>query len=1302
MEKDCSRLDALFDRVANYRVSGREDVLDVGTRLLSVSKVRSGVNYWKEIISTNNIKCDRRLYELCLQESRNVIKQGDFIRQEYLDTVQVNEDKSYHKFLLSRASTETLSFGNMPLYHWFSFFCQLCGNNLIENRLIAGLCQQVKYDPFLIRRSEYSQLVYVNGFYNISNIIECLLNIAELRLGLWKYQLNLSGKKIDLGKVLDEIALYGAINPKKFIKTVRAHLTMCIRFAGVRSTNPMTYEHDASYGNDVHFYVNKKCVDPNRMKPFFYNENHTQTYNSGSCDLKNTKCIKLFELTEAVLDMSLFDTSKDDFIIASSFLNNVMKIAGYGRAFKYATCPRSAEEKVEDKLNISNELNKTLNIVHNKAVDSGFSRCTPDDWEQRCAGFWKSTSAGISPAKVTLHINGKEKKVSVRKKLGIAMALGNRAFSRKELSRKLTKENPGSVGYRDVPYKPTRAIYVLPLGTIHAQVAVTSHLVRYVGSDGHNESAADTQVDASHFFAGSSSTSGVRIFDNYSTIRISGNSDQISVDIDLSQFDSHNVIWNFRNPILEFLNSLDFEDSTVKFGPDKLNYHELVKYAFDEGYVKNSFWDNGRQVYLRYRKDNIIEVNDLKIIDIKIRKYFEISVVDKDNSSLNPMIGVKKCSPGTYALLKEEYYTEIPEDIIDFLEPVWIQDGRDLVFLTSEASGELTTMLYNTIMNLAMQNIILSKIKETKFGRRLVPRVKRAVGDDSEWECDIDYNSLTCEEVDEFIKWLKATYYDMGHLFSEFKFFFLPYSAEFVQTYARFGLYIPKDQIMIIASEKPRRILDPESFMMSFKRVLLTKCSRGYNETFAYLLIILNYKWLMRIDIRRRLLKIGKIWYPTIVGMDRQSIIKAKEIEFVGGPYTFQEFKDLSKQTNDKNNVTIDETENEHKVANNRKFGIYEFELGVINIYFPTNAHGLGINWRSLILVNTSALFNKIYSNCTNVLTAYHYVRSKNWSFKTEDENSINFVKSENTLDYRRLYRSDVIESLDKMKDFSIGRLDAENLPYNMLKEGVKLEPFMREVHFDKKEKNTIMILKSIHKDVNFKAFNSDEWLLTFIYNYNEKIINQGERETFIGGLHPRITLISEKRGFSNDSSRLQIGMEIMRRIISKDPTLRGSVGPEEVYTLLNKYGISSELDRDFGLILLMRMGFIRSVAMEILTQVINGDVTLNLETADGALTDDVSLQYGLLGKDRFLNTHFPNSLDNGDLYSMKIFIQQYGIYLAMGVDNKCNYECDSITINTLNEIRRFFSRTYNDVTKRRKSAWKILSSLLTDIRDRL
>lgn len=61
--------------------------------------------------------------------------------------------------------------------------------------------------------------------------------------------------------------------------------------------------------------------------------------------------------------------------------------------------------------------------------------------------------------------------------------MGSHAFSRVTLSKELNRTNPGSVGYRDDPYKSTRAIYVLQLPTLHTQIAVISHMVNYVSSN---------------------------------------------------------------------------------------------------------------------------------------------------------------------------------------------------------------------------------------------------------------------------------------------------------------------------------------------------------------------------------------------------------------------------------------------------------------------------------------------------------------------------------------------------------------------------------------------------------------------------------------------------------------------------------------------------------------------------------------------------------------------------------------------------------------------------------------------------
>lgn len=84
-------------------------------------------------------------------------------------------------------------------------------------------------------------------------------------------------------------------------------------------------------------------------------------------------------MRERLLDCSLEDTSRDDFTIANSFLNNLMKIAAYGRAFKYTSAPRSAPEKSSDKYDIGGEVYRTLHIIHSSAKEAGFGITVPEE-----------------------------------------------------------------------------------------------------------------------------------------------------------------------------------------------------------------------------------------------------------------------------------------------------------------------------------------------------------------------------------------------------------------------------------------------------------------------------------------------------------------------------------------------------------------------------------------------------------------------------------------------------------------------------------------------------------------------------------------------------------------------------------------------------------------------------------------------------------------------------------------------------------------------------------------------------------
>nr|CDP93105.1 Bm9187 [Brugia malayi] len=120
-----------------------------------------------------------------------------------------------------------------------------------------------------------------------------------------------------------------------------------------------------------------------------------------------------------------------------------------------------------------------------------------------------------------------------------------------------------------------------------------------------------------------------------------------------------------------------------------------------------------------------------------------------------------------------------------------------------------------------------------------------------EWITRLNGANVNADEVGEFMEWLRNAYDHCGHVLSSEKTFLCVCSAEFVQTFARYGFYVSRDQIMIIPSEKPRTVSDPLGYMLSSKRLFLSKCARGYSESAAIVLLLWHYYKLVRMDIRK-------------------------------------------------------------------------------------------------------------------------------------------------------------------------------------------------------------------------------------------------------------------------------------------------------------------------------------------------------------------------------------------------------------------------------------------------------------------
>lgn len=633
-----------------------------------------------------------------------------------------------------------------------------------------------------VRRADSSELVYVNGFYNMHYIIESLLNIAETRMGLYgRSVISVSMTSIDLNDVLDELAKNVAHSSKIFVSEARLYLGFAIRFAGMFVNELYLYKHPG-HTNKIDIIANRLIREQVKTK-YFSVFKDCKTYKKlkadGEAILDKWNLPLLKNLIQKLLSSSLLTDSKDDFTRGLSFLHSIMKIAGYGRSLRQASAPKVPDTPPVDVHGLADRIKSIVKALHHQAVNMGYHVVKPQEWKSVCATAWRSTSSGVSAEKVEVLMNGVKKKVSVKNKMSIGSLLGERMFTREMLSIKRTKQNPCGFGIRCVPYKGIRLIFVLPITTINAQIAVANHLVRVIGEPGVWKGIVDAPIDTSHIFTGSSSTTGVRISDNRETIVTSGTSDILVLDIDLKSFDQNSIGWNYRKPLMDSLKEIGRQYKNYKYGVDEITFEEMVDYAYGEGHVYKTYWDNGRSAFTYITLQDYNSLNDdwRSFVD---ERFFHFTV-GPDIPGLSSYNAPKKVSANSKILKLHDGLTLTRDQKREL--PVKVgsaHDGSDLILIECEASGELTTLLMNSAQNAGMQDIALREIQEnTRLGKRLKAIKFSVIGDD----CEIIFrilrgDDLEPEMIDEFLEYLVKLFSEMGHVLSVEKVYLTLASSE--------------------------------------------------------------------------------------------------------------------------------------------------------------------------------------------------------------------------------------------------------------------------------------------------------------------------------------------------------------------------------------------------------------------------------------------------------------------------------------------------------------------------------------------
>lgn len=595
------------------------------------------------------------------------------------------------------------------------------------------------------------------------------------------------------------------------------------------------------------------------------------------------------------------------------------------------------------------------------------------------------------------------------------------------------------------------------------------------------------------------------------------------------------------------------------------------------------------------------------------------------------MQGAKELVEGEYYILSEK---SLPHNLIQYFSVGYVMDGSDLVHLTSEGSGEKTTLCANSIMNLALQARLFIDIKECKLGRCLRPVVNHAIGDDISITMEIIDYSFSSEDVEEFMLLLKDKLELYGFDISLPKTCFLPRQSEFVQTYAIRGLYIPKDQIMTISSERPRVIDDSIAFVDSFKRLLLSRVSRGMNESAALLHVLYHYRAIMAFDLRRM-----KISFRGPIPRDRLGSFQI----FFRAPNFIEHVRTTSfKRCKNKKDVVV-------------------FYPSVILATLPRNAGGIGLNCRTLTLVHDSAFYLYVISRLPEkemqlYMLIYSFFHDMEYPSGFTDSGSVrvdfNSKSLHSLIPINMLFQERSVMLVQKMP-FSIGRLNMENVPLSLAKKGLQFENFMREVDFKQKERDFQVYLNKLGtKRLSVKSVTME--LIPLCFKYGVAMHHHSSKESFIFGLQPEYQILIRRIGISLVLSQRRDRRERIRMLISRDPALRSLRTPEDVYSVFRQYGINDESDRQAGLVLLLRMGFRESIASEIVETFLNFLEFTIEDGLYGALTDDLSSMINLITPESFNLFSFPNNIQGMLRYQLYIFSTQMCLYNFIGnVRNK-------------------------------------------------
>nr|AFX73365.1 VP1 [Changuinola virus] len=859
-----------------YKFSGftREVRMKRGTKYRrTIEEIEQSVRKQKEVLHGRlvTIECDwpdllsehvdydigLQIYEGSMLPVEKIEPEEEFLRN-YKRNLEVNSPMD--RFVEMRAKNETQVYGDLPLKVWY---CFIETYSKYLSHTPAGLktmrCFLTKHgSPFSQSSRDLAKFERINVCYTTPLIFEmCLMEsiqefnlIHRMREENIQY-LEFGEERVNGISIIREFFYVCLPHPKKINNMLRSPYTWFVKMWGVaadpiqvlrsygsddRNSKDIFYEKFMTVSNryahmikGCHFYRKSKTENLDKIKEAV---DYSQKIG------KHCETIKTFVSILNKVYTTPFYPSKISNVMLASLLLSIQTMTGYGRAWvkNIGTDEASLMRPANDNLiqEVADYTKNNFIKAYDEAKKRGEEIVKPENLYTSMLRLARNTSSGFSTEIMIHKLFGptvkRQKeliKIHSRIKALVIFTKGHTVFTPEELHKKYnTVTDYQTKGSRDVPIKSTRTIYSINLSVLIPQLVLTLPLNEYfsrVGGSTH----PDYPVIGGKIIVGDLEATGSRVIDAADTFRNSSDCDILTIAIDYSDYDTHLTQYNFRSGMLSGLKEVVKQYANYRY--EGFTLEQLIEFGYGEGRVARTLW-NGKR----------------KVAKVSAHAYMMLDDSDRETREFRPPIGVQPVSTGEVlnSLIKK---TSGDENCV-LVSPT---DGSDLALVSTHLSGENSTLVANSMHNMAIGTLIQDTVNR-RYQGKLNFLSEQYVGDDTLFYCKLHTSDL--REFDNIISDIFGTVKKCGHVASESKTMITPFSVEKTQTHAKQGVYIPQDRMMIISSERRKDIEDVQGYMRSQVHTMVTKVSRGFSHDFAVNILMLKTAFIGAWKLKRTIL----------------------------------------------------------------------------------------------------------------------------------------------------------------------------------------------------------------------------------------------------------------------------------------------------------------------------------------------------------------------------------------------------------------------------------------------------------------